>query len=49
MEWYFFFLLLLFNVGDGFRMQSLVNDLKARHEELLARFDRLEARLGGEE
>jgi hypothetical protein len=48
MEW-FFFLWLMFSVGDGFRMQNLVKDLKARHEELLARFDRLEARLGRQE
>jgi hypothetical protein len=48
MEW-FIFIFLLFSIGDGFRMQSLVKELKARHEELLARFDRLEARLGGHE
>jgi hypothetical protein len=48
-EWYFFLMLFVFVGVDGFRLQSLVKDLKARHEEVLARFDRLEARLGGRE
>jgi hypothetical protein len=35
----------MFLLAEGARIQSLVKDLKARHEELIARFDRLEARL----
>jgi hypothetical protein len=41
--------LALFSIEYGFRMRSLMKDVRARHEELLARFDRLEAQLGAQE
>ena len=49
MDVWFFFLFCVFSLGDGLRLNSLVKDLKARHEELLARLDRLEARLAAAE
>jgi hypothetical protein len=48
MEW-FAFMAFLCVVGVGLRIQALEKDLKARHEELLARFDRVEARRGEHE
>ena len=49
MDFWLWFILFMFTMGDGLRINSLAKDLKARHEELLARFDRLGGRLDAQQ